>query len=90
MDNFTKKHLKDSLSVDILWSIVIDHLPSLKEEVTFLKKMRLKVRKDGEKTTSFRHLPIMIIKFIILIYIPCSFGYTTKKSSSMRSSLQPL
>ncbi|MDW7575682.1 hypothetical protein ABHC75_05380 [Parabacteroides distasonis] len=38
MDNFTKKHLKDSLSVDILWSIVIDHLPSLKEEVTFLKK----------------------------------------------------
>ena len=31
-------HGYDSLSVDILWSIVINHLPLLKEEVTLLMK----------------------------------------------------
>ena len=44
MDN-TNKHLQDLLtaveeidSVDILWSIVINHLPKLKAEVTELLK----------------------------------------------------
>ena len=31
-------HGYDSLSVDILWSIVINHLPKLKSEVTDLLK----------------------------------------------------
>lgn len=31
-------HGYDTLSVDILWSIVINHLPLLKEEVTLLMK----------------------------------------------------
>ena len=31
-------HGYDSLSVDILWSIVINHLPKLKAEVTELLK----------------------------------------------------
>jgi len=29
-------HGYDSLSPDILWSIVVNHLPKLKEEITFL------------------------------------------------------
>lgn len=29
-------HGYDSLSVDILWSMVINHLPTLKDEVTLL------------------------------------------------------
>lgn len=40
MANYTKKHLQDniihgydSLSVDILWSIVVNHLQRLKGEV---------------------------------------------------------
>lgn len=35
-------HGYDSLSVDILWSIVINHLPLLKEEVTLLMKFHIK------------------------------------------------
>jgi len=33
MDSFTKKHLQD-----ILWSIVVNHLPVLKKEVGLLLK----------------------------------------------------